>query len=165
MRAAHIELDTLCWRPDWVRRTVSDFRARVEEATSTERWVVDGNHTDARDIVWRRATHVIWLNYSFPVVFSRAFSRTVYRAATRQEILPGNSESWRRAFLSRNSILLWVLATFRRNRVQYRALRESAEWQHLRFVEFRRPVQAAAFTSGLAGSAAAAWGAITGEDN
>jgi len=62
-----------------------------------------------RDILWGRATTVIWLNYSFPTVFWRVFRRTMHRCVTREELWHGNRESFRLALLSRDSVLLYVL--------------------------------------------------------
>jgi adenylate kinase family enzyme len=143
----HIELDALYWQPQWVARPLTEFRCLVEEQASGECWVADGNYSMVREPLWRRATDVVWLNYSFALVFSRVISRTVSRWVTREELFSGNRESLRMSFFSRNSILLWVVQTFRRNRLQYSALQSSDDWQHIRFWEFRRPSQASTFLS------------------
>jgi len=145
--AYHIELDALFWQPEWVERSVSEFRIFVEQETSSERWVADGNYSPVRDIVWGRATDIIWLNYSFPLIFSRALSRTVRRILTHEELFSGNRESLRQSFFSRDSILFWVIKTFRRNRVKYASLKSSDEWRHLKFREFRHPSEASTFLS------------------
>ena len=145
--ASYIELDALFWQPGWVERPVPEFRTIVERETAAERWVADGNYSPVRDIVWGRATDVVWLNYPFFLVFSRALWRAICRAITREEVFSGNRESFRQSFFSRDSILYWVLVTFRRNRVKYERLKSSGEWPHLRFTEFRRPSEASAFLS------------------
>ena len=145
--ASYIELDALFWQPGWVERPIPEFRTIVERETAAERWVADGNYSPVRDIVWGRATDVIWLNYPFFLVFSRALSRTISRVITREELFSGNRESFRQSFFSRDSILYWVLKTFRRNRVKYERLKSSGEWSHLRFREFRRPSEASTFLS------------------
>lgn len=145
----HIELDTLYWKPDWVESSTDEFRNRVERAAAADRWVADGNYTKARDLLWARATDVIWLNYSLPVVFKRALSRTVRRAVTQQELFAGNRETLRRSFFSRDSILLWVLTTFRKNRRRYAALRTAQEWRHIRFTELRSSSAAEEFLARL----------------
>lgn len=143
----HIELDALFWQPEWVERPVSEFKLLVEQETSVARWVVDGNYSPVRDIVWGRATDIIWLNYSFPIVLSRALKRTVGRIITREKLFSGNRESLRQSFFSRDSILFWVLKTFRRNRVKYVSLKSSDEWRQLKFREFRHPSEAISFLS------------------
>ena len=141
----HIELDVLHWLPGWEERPLEDFRKVVGKETSNQQWVLDGNYSKVRDIVWGRATDVIWLNYSFPLVFSRALRRTIRRAVTREELFSGNRESFRMTFFSKDSLLLWILKTYRRNRIMYRAFKESPEWMHLSFWELRTSQEASDF--------------------
>ena len=86
------------------------------EAAAAERWVMDGNYSAVRDLVWGRATAVVWLNYPFRVVLWRCLSRTIRRAITREELFSGNRESFRMSFLSRDSIILWAITSHRRVR-------------------------------------------------
>jgi hypothetical protein len=37
------------------------FRGRVASVVATERWVIDGNYSKVRDLVWGRAEDVVWL--------------------------------------------------------------------------------------------------------
>ena len=133
-----VELDAIHWLPNWVERPNDEFREIVDEATTVERWVADGNYSYAQDIIWDRATAVVWLNYSFPLVLYRAFTRTIARSVTGRELFSGNKESLRKAFFSKDSILLWVLTTYFPRRKRYREIFESGEYPHLNFIEFRR---------------------------
>ena len=54
---------------------------------------------------------IIWLNFPFPVVLRQAIYRTIKRAYTRETICNGNTESFRKSFFSKDSILIWVLKT------------------------------------------------------
>jgi adenylate kinase family enzyme len=137
--APHIQLDALFWLPDWIPREDQDFRNLVSSALSEECWVVDGNYSRVRDLVWSRATSVVWLNYSLPVLLQRGLRRTIRRSVMRTRLYSGNRESLRRAFLSRHSILLWILKTYRRRRTEYRQLLQSGEWPNLEFIEVRSP--------------------------
>ncbi len=74
LKQPHIELDALYWGPNWVAKPADEFRRLVENAVSRDRWVVDGNYGLVRDVIWPKATLVIWLNYDFIVVFRRAHS-------------------------------------------------------------------------------------------
>lgn len=141
----HIELDALYWQPNWVPRSPDEFHALVEQVLSQEHWVTDGNYGSVRDIVWSRAMTVIWLDHAFPLVFWRALSRTLRRIATREELFSSNRESLRMAFFSRDSILWWVLTTFRRRRKQYRRLFDTATFPHLGYVKFRKSFEAQNF--------------------
>ena len=121
----HIELDAINWLPQWTERPPDQFRKLVKEAVAKDEWIVDGNYSRVRDAVWSRATCLIWLNYSFPVVMYRALSRTLRRSFYRETLFSGNRESLRMTFLSRDSLLLWILKTYRRRRREYpRMLRE-----------------------------------------
>jgi adenylate kinase family enzyme len=147
--APRIELDALHWGPNWVEKPDDEFRALVEAAIAADRWVVDGNYHVVRDTVWSAATHVVWLDYSFPVVFSRALRRTIRRSVTGEELFAGNRETLRGAFLRRDSILLWVLDTYRKRRRVYGQLSRGSGYPNLRWVVFRRPAAAEAFLRSL----------------
>jgi adenylate kinase family enzyme len=70
----YVELDSLHWEPNWTSAAPDVLRARVREAVAAERWVVDGNYSAVRDLVWARATVVVWLNLPFRVVFGMIVS-------------------------------------------------------------------------------------------
>ena len=75
----HIELDALYWEPDWQASSRPVFRGRVQAATAAEAWVVDGNYSHSRDIVWSRASHLVWLDYSLPRVMWRELLGASFR--------------------------------------------------------------------------------------
>jgi adenylate kinase family enzyme len=60
---AFVELDALFWESDWTPTPPDIFRARADEATRATAWVVAGNYHHVRDIVWRRAEAIVWLDY------------------------------------------------------------------------------------------------------
>jgi adenylate kinase family enzyme len=145
----HIELDTLYWQSNWIPRPPDEFRALTAQALSQDYWVTDGNYGVVRDLIWSRATTVIWLNYVFPLVLWRALTRTVRRVLTKEELFSANRESLHMAFFSRESILWWVLTTFHRRRKQYRELFDKRTSPQLVYVEFRNPTEAQNFLTGL----------------
>ena len=58
-----IELDRLHWEPNWEALTVTnpdEFVRRVGAVTSDDGWVCDGNYGLVRDLIWRRATNLVW---------------------------------------------------------------------------------------------------------
>jgi adenylate kinase family enzyme len=134
-----VQLDELYWDANWTPKPTAEFVRLTDRATTGSHWVVDGNYRQVRDIVWPRATAIVWLNLGFARVFSRALRRTVARAISGESIYAGNRESLRRAFLSRESILLWVLNTYWDRRRHYRVLQASSEGGGLRWIELRRP--------------------------
>jgi adenylate kinase family enzyme len=120
-----IELDALFWGRDWQPATDELFRHRVERETRDDErggsgWIVVGNYGQVRDLIWRPADTLVWLDLPFPLVFWRLFWRTVRRGVTREELWgTGNRESLWRTFFSRHSILLWAIKTHRRNRARF----------------------------------------------
>jgi adenylate kinase family enzyme len=115
-----IELDALFWGRDWQPAPVELFRHRVERETGQGGWIVVGNYGQVRDLVWRPADTLIWLDLPLPVVMARLLRRTLRRVATKEDLWgTGNRETWQNSFFSRQSILLWALKTHRRNRAKY----------------------------------------------
>ncbi len=107
-----VELDALFWRPNWQETPWDEFRnnALAALAAQPDGWVCDGNYSPIRDAILPQADTVIWLRLPFRVSFWRLLKRTL-RDARRQELLWGvNRASWRRSFLSRNSILWWAVS-------------------------------------------------------
>ncbi len=150
----HVELDAIHWESEWQERPVDEVRRMAGEAAAGERWVMDGNYRSVRDIVWGRATTVVWLNYPFRVVLWRALSRTTRRVVTQEELFSGNRESFRKSFLSRDSIILWAITSHRRVRQEYRRILDDGEFPHLRVIELRRPAEAEALVAALGGVSA-----------
>jgi adenylate kinase family enzyme len=141
---AHIELDALHWLPNWGLPTTDDFRQRTSTAVAADAWVVDGNYSVVRDIVWSRATDVVWLNFSRLTIASRILRRTIRRIIARDVLWAGNRESVRQAFFSKDSIVLYSLTTFDRNRKKFATLRASSAFPTLTWHELRSPGDAAA---------------------
>jgi adenylate kinase family enzyme len=150
LQSPHVEYDRLYWQPGWTPRDRPEFITAVEQAISCERWVVDGNYGFTRDLVWPRATNVVWLNYSFPLVFTRAMKRTMRRVLTGEPTHAGNRESIRHAFLSSEGIPWWVVRSYRPLRSEYRKLRASQQYGHIQWTVLRRPSDAQDFLAQLA---------------
>jgi len=149
LKLRRIELDALFWKPNWTPTPSEEFRSVVAEAIEPEAWVVDGNYSAVRDILWERATTLIWLNYPFHVVARRALRRTCGRVFRRQVMWSGNTETFRRSFLSKDSILLWVLKTYRRRRRDYPRLFQEPRCRHLRILVFTSPAETERFLESL----------------
>jgi adenylate kinase family enzyme len=92
LQLPHIELDAINWQSGWrdlTRHDPEEFIRRVTEAIQGEAWVVDGNYGPVRERVWRRATHLVWLDYGRAVIMARVISRSVLRALLRTELWAG----------------------------------------------------------------------------
>ncbi len=152
----HIELDALNWQPNWVglaEHDLQEFRRRVDTAVDASNdWVTDGNYRVVRDIVWGHAANVVWLDYPLWLIMWRLFRRTVRRAWTREELWNGNRESFRKGFLSRDSLFLWALQSHSRRRREYPVLLAQPEHAHLRVFRHRWPRETERWLRRLAAS-------------
>ena len=142
MQLRHTELDQLHWGADWKMAPTEQFVRAAGQAAAGQRWVMDGNYSVVREQLWPRATHIVWLNYGRGTVFSRVLWRTVRRVALGTQLFHDNRESWRSAFFSRDSILLWSWQTFAKNQRKYSDLRASGQFAQAQWLEFRSPKQA-----------------------
>lgn len=109
-----------------MERPDNEFLELVEDAITSDKWVVDGNYSIARGIVWPRANTIIWLNYPFMLVLYRAISRSVRRVVAKERLFADNVESFGRTFLSKESIILWVIQIHKKKKLEYSRLLESS---------------------------------------
>jgi len=140
-----VHMDQLFWLPQWRESSDATFFPKVAQAVSGPRWVLDGNYSRTSTIKWQNADTIIWLDYSFARTFWQLFKRTTQRVITRQELWPGtgNTESFRRSFLSQDSIFLWLFKNYKHNRRRYAQLQQTMESsQQIRFVRLTSPAQA-----------------------
>ena len=145
LRLPHIELDALYWSAGWIPRPEPVFRRLIGEVADAPRWVADGNYGSVRELLWPRATAVMWLNYGFATVFARTLARSVRRIFSREEVFSGNRESVWLTFFTRESILVWTATTFHRRRRTYAEIRAQGLYPGLAWHEFRRPSAAESF--------------------
>lgn len=139
LQAPHVELDALYWEPNWTVAEPEVFRERVSNALKGDRWVVDGGYSKIRDLIWPNATDVVWLDYSLALKMRWLLWRTLRRSISGEELWNGNRERFRAAFMSRDSLFLWLLRThWSRRRVFPQALKQP-EHAHLRVVRLRSP--------------------------
>lgn len=136
----HIELDALWWEANWTPAELPVFRERVARAVEAPRWVLDGGYAShIHDIAWVRADAFVWLDYWFPLVFTRLVRRTFARRWRNEELWNGNRERLREQFMSKDSLFLWAFkAHFKYHRTYIDYFRRP-ELAHVRFVRVRSP--------------------------
>jgi adenylate kinase family enzyme len=146
-----IELDALNWGPDWTPAGDALLCARVEVATRSAGWAVAGNYSATRAVTWARAEAIIWLDYSFPVVFWRLLRRTWQRVSLREELWNGNRERlWTQLKLwSEESLFHWLFKTYWRRKREYPQLLSQPEYAHLHVFHFKSPEQTKAWLFNL----------------
>lgn len=137
----HLELDSIYHQANWNPLPDDEFRAQVAEFAAGERWVIDGNYAVVRPLVLDRATHVVWLDFSRPLIMTRVIWRSARRAIDRQELWNGNHESVR-AWIDADHPIRWSWSTFARRRREYEERYASPEYAHLHVARLRRPREA-----------------------
>ncbi|WP_009963509.1 shikimate kinase [Verrucomicrobium spinosum] len=142
-----VEMDSLFWGANWRQATDVEFFARVQAAVDEPAWVLDGNYTRTVPVKWARVDLVIWLDYPFRTTMWQAIRRAVTRVWSKEELWPGtgNRESFRRTFLSRDSIIWWTLTTYGKVRAKYVAMLADPKFTEVQFVRLRSHAEAAAF--------------------
>jgi hypothetical protein len=152
--AASIELDAIFHQPGWTPLDDDTFRARVSEVTEPARWVVDGNYSTVRDIVWDRADTIVWFDLPYLTVMARTVRRTVLRTVTRRELWNGNKEPWSNlfSFNPEKSIIAWSATRHRVYRRRYGDAEHDPRWAGLRFVRLRSQREADAFLARVTSS-------------
>jgi len=135
----HIELDSLYWEAGWQPAPLDVFRARVEPSTAAAAWVADGNYRSVRDLVWTRATAVVWLDYPLRLILWRLTIRTVSDVRTRKLLWNKNRQSFTNLFLGRDSLFYWAITSRPRHRREYPKLLATPAYGHLHVVRLRGP--------------------------
>ncbi|HEX4993862.1 MAG TPA: adenylate kinase [Methylomirabilota bacterium] len=143
LASEHVELDSIYWGPAWTPRP--DFIQTVLAIAQQPRWVIDGNYSAVRDIIWRRSSAIVWLDYSFARVFSQALRRTARRILTRERLYAGNRETVRNALLARDGIPWWVIRTHGKRRRDFPELLRRPDYRHAAVIQLDRPAAAEAF--------------------
>jgi adenylate kinase family enzyme len=136
-----VDLDALHWEPNWHEADNEVFRARVDEATHAEYWAVAGNYHVVRDIIWRRAQAIAWLDYPLWTIF-RQLTRRTFRRWWKRELLWGTNHEnlWIHFKLwSDESLYHWLFKTYWRRKREYPALFAQPENAHLNIIRLKSP--------------------------
>lgn len=126
-----VHLDGLAWVPAWTRRPRAEFRGMVAQAVAGSRWIVDGDYPDVRDLVWARATTIVWLDLPFRVVLRRALGRARRRTPRKEKLFPDAGIRFVPRVRARLHELRKAVTTFRLLRRQFAGLRDE-RYLHLR---------------------------------
>lgn len=145
----HVELDALHWEKNWTEANPEVFRERLDAALRAERWVVDGNYSHVRKVTWGRADTVIFLDYPLHVIGWQVITRTLRRCLWQEELWNGNRENLFKQLFTLDSLWLWVLQTYWKNKRNYPLLFQQPEFQHLTILHFRTPRETQAWLTRL----------------
>lgn len=138
----HLELDSIYHLPGWTPLDTGEFRHRVSQFTAGDGWVVDGNYSTVRDIVWTRADTVVLLDYPRWRVMSRLVPRSLRRVVTREQLWNGNREQLAK-IASRDpdrNVILWTWRGHAKHYPRFVAASQDPQWAHLTFIRLPSPV-------------------------
>jgi adenylate kinase family enzyme len=132
----HLELDGVFHQPGWVPLPEDEFRGVVAAAAAGDRWVMDGNYSAVRPLVWARADTVVWLDLPRRTVMRQVVWRTLRRAVTRQELWNGNRESLRNflTWVPEESVISWAWHNHAKYQHRYGAAAADPANAHLTFI-------------------------------
>lgn len=136
---SRVELDSLYHRPDWEPTPTPEFRSKVADALSADRWVVDGNYRQVSDMTQGWADTIVWPDLPRRTVTTRVARRTFRRIARREQLWNGNRESLGRA-LNRDpeeSIIVWTWQKHPQYREMYESQLDGPLWADSTVVRLR----------------------------
>lgn len=143
----HIEMDSIFWGENWYFPSDEEFLADLSQAINKDRWVLDGNYSRSNALKWADVDTIIWIDFSFSRTLYQSFTRAIKRIYSGKEIWPetGNKETFKKAFLSKDSIILWMISNYRRNRIRYAELMNNEEYSHINFIRLTSPSECSDF--------------------
>jgi adenylate kinase family enzyme len=131
-----VELDAIYHQAGWRSLPVEEFRQRVGAIAAGAAWVIDGNYSAVRDLVWARADTVVWFDLPRHTVMRQVLGRTLRRALTRAELWNGNREPLtgllRRA--PEESVVRWAWTQHAKYRQRYTAASTDPAYAHITFI-------------------------------
>jgi adenylate kinase family enzyme len=88
-----IHLDTLYWKPGWVKTPTAEWEALQKKLVQQEEWVIDGNYQSSLDIRLAAADTIIFLDFPKWLCLWRAIKRRLqYHNQTRHDLGNDNKE-------------------------------------------------------------------------
>ena len=145
----HVEMDAYRHGPNWTETPDDEFRLLLDHALQGEDWVADGNYRVTRSVIWARATAIVWLDYTFGLVFWRLLTRTLKRGITRETLWNGNRENLFEHFFTPNSLFWWAVKSHWRHRRTLPPALAEPRYAHLRVVRLRSPRETARWLAGI----------------
>jgi len=137
----YVQMDQLFWKPNWQETSDEDLFSKLTKALSDETWVLDGNFSRTNELKWDRVDTIIWLDFGYIRTLCQLVKRTIVRAISRQELWPGtgNKESFFKTFMTKDSILVWFIRSYHKNRIKYSELMRSTEYSHIEMIRLKSP--------------------------
>jgi adenylate kinase family enzyme len=131
------DLDDVFWRPGWQKAPVEVFRTEVDRLTSRSRWVLAGNYSSARDLVWPRADMLVWLDLPLPLTLWRSTVRVLRQARSGEPICNGNRQTVSALFFGKDPLLWYAVRTVPHRRWHWPGILARPEHSHLNVQRLR----------------------------
>lgn len=137
MNAPYIEMDALHWKANWKTSSDEELFNKLKNALSSEKWILDGNYSKTEHIKWNKIQMVIFLDLPFYQVLYRVIKRSLVRGFTKHELWAGNKESLSQVLFSKNSMILFTIKSFYKNRKKYYKLLCKCEKSQIKFIRLK----------------------------
>ena len=143
-----IEMDDLFWLDDWQEPTDGVFFEKLKNKMdrTTGGWVLDGNYTRTMSLKLVKIDTIVWLDYSFSRNFFHLMKRSLFNLISQRKLWENsnNRESLKLLF-SKQSIFIWLIQQYPRNKAKYQMMMQDQKYQHIQFIRLTSPKQAAEF--------------------
>ena len=133
----HIELDAIFHQANWSPLEDDAFRDRIQTETLQNDWVVCGNYSIVRDIIWERAETIIAIDLPRWKNMWRIVRRTARRAIRREELWNNNRESLKDVFAvhdKERSIIRWAWSMHQDRRDEINRALVDPQWANKQFL-------------------------------
>ncbi|WP_405495975.1 adenylate kinase [Streptomyces sp. NBC_00096] len=129
--------------PGWA--VSPSFAADAARIAEGDRWILDSHGPEpVRDLLWRRADTVVWLDHPRRVVMRRVLLRSLRRSLLRERLFGGNRERWRE-WLRPDHPAWWAWSRYASRRAEIGGLAGDERFAPLRVVRLRSPKAAEAW--------------------
>lgn len=94
-------LDTLYWKPGWVKSTQEDFTYAQQRIVNKREWIIEGNYSSTYEIRAEEADTIIYLELPLRICLYRVMKRWLTNIGrNREDMGPGCPEKMDKEFLS-----------------------------------------------------------------
>jgi adenylate kinase family enzyme len=137
MDLPYVEMDALHWKANWKESTDEELFNKLKNALSSEEWVLDGNYSKTEHLKWKQVQMVIFLDLPFYLVLYRIIKRSLVRGFKRQELWAGNKESILQVLFSKDSMILFTIKNFYKNRKRFLKLFNKPQNSQIKFISLK----------------------------
>jgi adenylate kinase family enzyme len=143
------DLDDVYWRPNWIESSIAEFRGAVLTLATADRWVISGNYTKVRDLLWPRADTLVWLDLPLLQVLWRTTVRASRQWWTGEAVCNGNRQALTALVKPPNSLLGYTLRHHRERQRAWPVALRQPEHTHATVIHLRSSAAVAAWRNSV----------------